>query len=185
MNFIKEKLKKILLAYLIFLLPIWIFYFLKIYFFKNNIYILGIQPYHLSIFTPIQLISSWLIYKDINHIVSTTIVLIPLLFIFSLKEYKNITLLFMLILISGILTWFLGDIHEIVIGGAGFIFLIFTYMFMQLLFTKNVLYLLTTLFFGFPYISSFFNHFFLDLYQQNSFISKIIVLFSDLIKNLF
>jgi hypothetical protein len=34
MNFIKEKLKNILLAYLFFLLPIWIFYFLKIYYFR-------------------------------------------------------------------------------------------------------------------------------------------------------
>jgi multisubunit Na+/H+ antiporter MnhB subunit len=107
-----------------------------------------------------------------------------LLFIFSIKERKNISLLFILIIISGIITWFLGYKNNIVIGDASFIFLIFTYMFMQILFTKNVLYLLITLFFGFPYISSFFNHFFLDLYHQNSFVSKIIVLSSDLIKNL-
>lgn len=155
MNLIKEKIKKILNVYILFFIPIWFFYLLKITIFPNEEYILGLYPHNIGLLTPLEIISFWLVHANYMHIIGNTAVLFPLLFFIALWEKKPIIILSEMIIGSGMLTWILGSSHTVIIGASGFIFAIFGYILYEIFKKKHIYYMLVLFFLGIPYLIAF------------------------------
>ena len=155
MNLMKEKIKNIMYVYVCFFVPIWFFYLLKITIFPKEDYILGLYPNVISILTPLEVVSFWLVHANYLHIVGNSAVLLPLLFFIALWERNPIQILLEMIIVSGILTWILGGSHTVVVGASGFIFAIFGYILYEIIKRKNIYYMLVLFFLGVPYILAF------------------------------
>jgi membrane associated rhomboid family serine protease len=155
MNLIKEKIKNMIYVYGCFFIPIWFFYVLKITIFPKEEYILGLYPHVVSILTPLEMVSFWLVHANYLHIIGNSAVLLPLLFFIALWEKKPIQILLEMIIVSGIFTWILGSSHTVVVGASGFIFAIFGYILYEIIKRKNIYYMLVLFFLGVPYLVAF------------------------------
>ncbi len=145
---IQERLHQTVKLYALIFIPMWLMFGLNntiLFGTWNNF---GIEPRVLSFGNLIGVFASWTMHGGFDHIMSNTLVLMQILFLFGIFERNAFRTIGLLIIGSGILTWLLGSDHSIHIGASGLAFAMMGYMIGGALFAKRWGYLLACIFLG-------------------------------------
>jgi membrane associated rhomboid family serine protease len=163
-DFAKDRVKSILLAYVLIFIPMWTIYFMN-HGVLNNMFlnILGVHPRTFEFMEFFGIMGSWMVHDNNNagHILNNSIGLIGLLFFVGLFEKRIVSLLTVLIATSGISTWVLGAPNSVHIGASGLLFALFGYILSSAFLGKRWIYLIPIVgavaYYGLSYYGSFLN----------------------------
>ena len=128
LSLVIERLKQVVGAYAIVLIPMWVMFILNkiVLFGLWNIF--GIVPRTLDVGSMIGIFASWTMHDNVPHLLGNTVVLLQILFLFGLFENNAYRTIFKLIVGSGIMTWLLGSPLSIHIGASGLCFAMLGFM---------------------------------------------------------
>lgn len=145
---IVERLKQVIGAYAIVLIPMWIMFIVNkmVLFGLWNIF--GIVPRALDIGSIVGIFASWTMHDNVPHLLGNTVVLMQILFLFGLFENNAYRTIIKLIISSGIMTWLLGSPLSIHIGASGLCFAMLGFMIGGAIFARRWGYLLACLVMG-------------------------------------
>ncbi|WP_182407392.1 rhomboid family intramembrane serine protease [Psychrobacter sp. GP33] len=151
LSLVIERLKQVVGAYAIVLIPMWVMFILNkiVLFGLWNIF--GIVPRTLDVGSMIGIFASWTMHDNVPHLLSNTVVLLQILFLFGLFENNVYRIIFKLIVGSGIMTWLLGSPLTIHIGASGLCFAMLGFMIGGAVFARRWGYLLACLVMGAGY----------------------------------
>ena len=135
-------IKRNIVAYLVFFAIIFLFFLLNNILFIPLGSIFGIHPRDFSLMSIIQIMMSWSVHGNWQHLIGNVSILIFLMFIPYFFEKHPNKIILSLIFLSGLLTWALGSSNSVHIGASGLIFSIFGYSFSSLLINKKFIYLI-------------------------------------------
>ena len=145
---IVERLKQVIGAYAIVLMPMWIMFIVNkmvLFGFWN---IFGIVPRALDIGSIVGIFASWTMHDNVPHLLGNTVVLMQILFLFGLFENNAYRTIVKLIISSGIMTWLFGSPLSIHIGASGLCFAMLGFMIGGAIFARRWGYLLACLVMG-------------------------------------
>ena len=148
LSLIVVRLKQVIGLYAFVLIPMWGMFFI------NNIVmfglwnIFGIAPRMLDLRSMVGVFASWTMHGDITHILSNTLILLQILFLFGLFESNAYRTILKLIVASGVMTWLIGSPLSIHIGASGLCFAMLGYMIGGALFARRWGYLLACIIMG-------------------------------------
>ncbi len=150
-SLIMKRLKQVIGLYAFVLLPMWGMFFLNKVALFGLWNIFGIVPRTLDLGSIVGVFASWTMHGNFTHLLSNTLVLLQILFLFGLFEnnaYRTIT---KLIIASGVMTWLLGSPLSIHIGASGLCFAMLGYMIGGAIFARRWGYLLACIIMGAGY----------------------------------
>ncbi|WP_201617697.1 rhomboid family intramembrane serine protease [Psychrobacter urativorans] len=150
-SLIMMRLKQVIGSYAFVLLPMWGMFFLNKVALFGLWNIFGIVPRTLDLGSIVGVFASWTMHGNFTHLLSNTLVLLQILFLFGLFEnnaYRTIT---KLIIASGVMTWLLGSPLSIHIGASGLCFAMLGYMIGGAIFARRWGYLLACIIMGAGY----------------------------------
>lgn len=145
---IVDRLKQVIGAYAIVLIPMWIMFIVNkmVLFGLWNIF--GIVPRALDIGSIVGIFASWTMHDNVPHLLGNTVVLMQILFLFGLFENNAYRTIVKLIISSGIMTWLFGSPLSIHIGASGLCFAMLGFMIGGAIFARCWGYLLACLVMG-------------------------------------
>lgn len=145
---IVDRLKQVIGAYAIVLIPMWIMFIVNkmVLFGLWNIF--GIVPRALDIGSIVGIFASWTMHDNVPHLLGNTVVLMQILFLFGLFENNAYRTIVKLIISSGIMTWLFGSPLSIHIGASGLCFAMLGFMIGGAIFARRWGYLLACLVMG-------------------------------------
>ena len=154
---VKEKVKNLVLVYLMIFVPMWLMYALQPILFPIFKELLGVSPRNFQLGEIVSISISWLSHGNLEHIVGNSTVLFGLLWIVALLEKNPFKIIGILILLSGFATWLLGSPNSFHIGASGLVFALMGYILSVATFGKKFEYLIPIVLFGSGYSYSLYN----------------------------
>lgn len=141
-----QKLKITLKIQSLIIFPILLFYIVQNIFLLNQVKLFGITPRELEFNALLGIVFSWLSHGDFQHLKGNLLILIQLLFFFSIFDNNQYKKLFIVIFVSGLFTWLLGAPNSYHIGASGLIFGLLGYFLSSVVFQRNWFYLAVVIF---------------------------------------
>ena len=148
LSLISIRLKQVIGLYAFVLVPMWVMFFINNIFLFGLWNIFGIAPRMLDLRSMVGVFASWTMHGDITHIISNSLILLQILFLFGLFETNAYRTILKLIIASGLMTWLIGSPLSIHIGASGLCFAMLGYMIGGAVFARRWGYLLACLVMG-------------------------------------
>lgn len=145
---IKKKLDTTIKLYAMVFIPMWVMFVVNNTILFNRWNRLGIHPREFELSNLVGIFGSWTMHANLSHIIGNSILMLQILFLFSLFERNPFRVIYLLIFGSGILTWLLGASFSVHIGASGLAFAMLGFMLGSAIFARRWGYLVACVFMG-------------------------------------